>query len=156
VSKRLHGKWQSGMTYTEVLIAAALLSLALVPAMEALRTGMLGAQVFQNSSDEHYSVLARMEEVLAEPYASLTNAAAATSSEKVLSSYSDTAGAPGRRLVFVALYDADDGDGDGDVFTVPDPDLDGDTNPYTGYTELLWVRVEVEGSVTALESLVAR
>ncbi|MBT8102970.1 MAG: hypothetical protein KJO95_08370 [Gammaproteobacteria bacterium] len=143
------------MTYMEVAIAAAIMSIALVPAMEALQNGMLGARVFQTSSDEHYSVLARMEEVLAEPYGSLAMAAAVAGSEKVPSSYSDAAGPPDRRLVFIALYDADDADGDGDVFSVPDPNFDGDNDPYTGFTGLLWVHVEVEGSVTSLESLVA-
>ena len=57
--------------------------------------------------------------------------------------------------MFVALYDADNSDGDGNVFTVLDPNLDNDNDPYTGYTGVLWVRVEVEGTVTSLESLTA-
>jgi hypothetical protein len=96
-----------------------------------------------------------MEEVLAEPYGTLLGAAAAAGSESTPSSYSDPAGPMDRRLVFIALYDATNADGDGNVFTVPDPDLDGDGNPYTGYADLLWLRVEVEGSITSLESLVA-
>jgi len=137
------------------MVAAVLIMIALIPAVEALRTGMLGGEILESSSSEHYAVLARMEEVLAEPYGTLTIAAAAAGSETTPSSYSDAAGPPDRRLVFIALYDADNADGDGDVFTVPDPNLDGDNNPYTGYTGLLWVRVEVEGSVASLESLVA-
>ena len=58
--------------------------------------------------------------------------------------------------MFIALYDADNSDGDGDVFTVLDPNADKDNDPYTGYEGLLWVRVDVEGSVTSLESLTAR
>lgn len=137
------------------MIAVVLIMIALIPAMEALSTGMLGNEVLQSTSSDHYAVLSRMEEVLAEPYASLTSAAAAAGSESTPSSYSDAAGPPGRRLVYVALYDATDADGDGNVFTVLDADLDGDGNPYTGYDELLWVRVEVEGSIASLESLVA-
>lgn len=146
---------QAGLTLVEVLVAAVLLMAMLVPAMEALRTGMLGNEVLHSTSGEHYAVLSRMEEVLAEPFGTLTSAAAAAGSESTPSSYSDAAGPPDRRLVYVALYDATNADGDGNVFTVLDPDLDGDSNPYTGYTDLLWVRVEVEGSITTLESLVA-
>ena len=147
---------QAGLTYVEVMIAVVLIMIALVPAVDALYTGMLGSDVLQSSSNAHYAALARMEEVLAEPFGSLTGAAAAAGSESTPSSYSDAAGPPGRLLVFIALYDADDADGDGDVFTVPDPNLDGDNDAYTGYAGLLWVRTEVEGSVTSLESLVAR
>jgi len=146
---------QSGLTLVEVLVAAVLIMAVLMPAVEALRTGMLGSEVLRSTSGEHYAVLSRMEEVLAEPYGTLTSAAAAAGSESTPSSYSDAAGPPDRRLVFVALYDAANADGDGNVFTVLDPDLDGDGSPYTGYAGLLWVRVEVEGSITTLESLVA-
>jgi len=146
---------QAGLTLIEVMIAAVLIMIALVPAMEALHTGMLGNDVLQSTSSEHYAVLSRMEEVLAEPYGTLTSAAAVAGSETAPSSYSDIAGPPGRRLVYVALYDATNADGDSNVFTVLDADLDGDGNPYTGYTDLLWVRVEVEGSIASLESLVA-
>lgn len=146
---------QSGLTYIEVMVAAMLIVITLAPAVEALHTGILGSAVLESSSNEHYAVLARMEEVLAEPYGTLTGAAAAAGSSSTPSSYSDASGPPDRRLVFIALYDADNADGDGNVFTVPDPNLDGDNDPYTGYTGLLWLRVEVEGSVTSLESLVA-
>lgn len=146
---------QSGLTLVEVLVAVVLIMVMLVPAMEALRTGMLANDVLQSTSSEHYAVLSLMEEVLAEPYGALTTAAAAAGSESTPSSYSDAADPPDRRLVFVGLYDASNADGDNDVFTVLDSDLDGDGNPYTGYTDLLWVRVEIEGSITSLESLVA-
>lgn len=137
------------------MIAVVLLAVALVPAIDALHTGMLGVEIQKTVATSHYAALARMEEMLAEPYATLTSAAAAAGNESSPSSYSDAAGTPGRRLVFIALYDADDDDGDGNVFTVPDSNLDGDNNPFTGYAGLLWVRVEIEGSVTILESLTA-
>ena len=137
------------------MVATVLIAIALVPAMDALYTGTLGADIYEGSSSEHYASLALMEEVLAEPFSMLTSAAAVAGSQSAPSSYSDAAGTQGRRLVFIALYDADDADGDSNVFTVLDPNLDGDNNPYTGYTGLLWVRVEVEGSITTLESLTA-
>ena len=151
-----HTHRQEGLTYIEVLIAAALIAIAVLPAMDALYTGMLGSDVYESTSAEHYAALAKMEEVLAEPQSLLLTAAAAVGDENTpSSSYSDAAGTPDRRLVFVALYDADDSDGDGNVLTVPDPKTDGDNDPYTSYVGLLWVRVEVEGSVTFLESLSA-
>ena len=147
---------QEGLTYIEVMIAAALIAIAVLPAMDALYTGMLGSDVYESKSAEHYATLAKMEEMLAEPQSLLLSAAAATGNSKTPSGlYSDAAGTPNRRLVFVALYDADNVDGDGDFFTVPDPNTDGDNDPYTAYAGLLWVRVEVEGSVTFLESLSA-
>lgn len=144
---------QCGLTYVEVLVATILLAIVLVPAIEALHTGMLGSDVRATVSQEHYGALSRMEELLAESHAMLAAAAEAAGDSKTPTSYSDPAGPVGRRLVYIALYDADNEDGDGDVFTVPDPNLDGDNNPYTGYLGLLWVRVENEGSVTSFETL---
>ena len=146
---------QTGLTYVEVLIAMVLIAVALVPALEALRTGMLGTEIVQSSTSQHYAVTARMEEMLGEQHGALVAAAALAGHPMTPSSYSDPVGIPDRRLVYVALYDADNLDGDGDVFTVLDPNLDGDSDPYTGFTGLVWVRVELEGSVTAFESLSA-
>ena len=147
---------QAGLTYIEVMVAAALIAIALLPAMDAIYTGMRGGEVYASASAEHYATLAKIEEVLAEPQSLLITAAAAAGDEKTPSGfYSDSAGTAIRRLVFIARYDADNADGDGDVFTVPDPNIDGDNDPYTGFTGLLWVRVEVEGSLTSLESLAA-
>ena len=147
---------QSGLTYIEVMIATALVAIALLPAMDGLYTSMRGSDVVESSSNEHYAALALMEDVLAEPFSMLTAAAAGAGDGVTPSSYSDGSGAPARRLVFIALYDADNSDGDGDVFTVLDHNADKDNDPYTGYEGLLWVRVEIEGSVTSLESLTAR
>lgn len=147
---------QSGLTYVEVMVAAVLISIALVPAIDALYTGMHASDVYETSSAEHYAALAKIEELLAEPQSLLVAAAAAAGNHTTPSAgYSDAAGSPNRRLVYLALYDTDDADGDGDVFTVPDPNLDGDNDPYTSYAGLLWVRVEVESSVTSFESLAA-
>lgn len=146
---------QSGLTYIEVMIATVIVVIALVPAINALYTGMRGNDVYASTSAEHYSALAKMEALLAEPQSSLLTAAAAAGDRKTATSYSDASGSPARRLVFIGLYDADNADGDDDVFTVPDPNVDGDNDPFTGYAGLLWVNLEVEGSVTSLESLTA-
>ena len=146
---------QSGLTYVEVLIAAVLIAVALVPATQALRTGMLSADVHSSVVEQHYAVRARIEEVLAEPHPTLTSAASVAGDYKTPTSYSDAAGTPDRVIVYVALFDANDDDKDGNGFTVPDPNADGDNNPYTGYSGPLWVRAEVEGSIVGLETLTA-
>ena len=146
---------QRGLTYVEVLIAMAIIAVALVPALEALHTGMLGTQIYQSSTSQHFAVTARMEEMLAEQHGALVAAAAIAGGPSTPSSYSDPAATPNRRLVYLSLYDADNLDSDNNEFTVLDPNLDGDNDPYTNFDGLVWVRVEIEGSVNAFESLVA-
>ena len=148
-------KRQGGLTYVEMLIAMVIIVVALVPALEALHTGMLGTQIYQSSTTEYYAATARMEELLAEQHGALVVAAAKAGDQLTPSTYSDAPATPNRRLVFLGLYDADNADGDDDLFTVPDPNLDGDNDPFTGFTGLVWVRVAVEGSATDLESLAA-
>jgi hypothetical protein len=97
-----------------------------------------------------------METVLAEPFSSLRAAAASAGAPTMPSSYSDAAGATDRMLVYLSYYDAGDSDGDGNPFTLLDPNADGDGNPYTGTSPritLLWVRVAIEGTALAFESL---
>lgn len=146
---------QSGLTYVEVMIATAIIAVALVPAIEALHTSLLGAEVYESSTAEHYAALSKMEEVLSEPHSALIVAAAESGKAIIRSSYSDAPGTPIRNLVFLSLYDTENKDSDGNVFTVADPNLDGDDDPYTNYTGLIWVRVKVDGSITHLESLSA-
>ena len=146
---------QRGLTYVEVLVAAALIAIVLVPAVEALYTGIHASDVYASTSIEHYAAVAKLEELLAEPQSSLLAAAATAGDETTATSLSDAPGTPVRRLTYIARYDADDIDGDGNVFTVPDANVDGDNDPFTGYTGLLWVRVAIEGSVTSVESLAA-
>jgi hypothetical protein len=137
------------------MVATAIIAIALVPAIEALHTGVLGTEIYETSTTDQYSALGKMEEVLAEPHSKLTLAAANAGDASTPSSYSDAPATPVRSLVFLGLYDADDEDGDNDPFTVPDPNLDADNNPFTNYTGLIWVRVEIEGSVTFVDSLSA-
>lgn len=129
---------QAGLSYLEVLIATILIAVSLVPAVEALRGGIFGASVHQVASTDHYTLKAKMEEVLAEPYALLDTAAVAAGSEKTPASYSDPVGASPRRLVYLSRYDASV-----PGFTVTD-------------TGLLWVRVGFESRAGELETLTAR
>lgn len=146
---------QAGLTYVEVLVAAVLIAVALVPALQSLHSGTLGAEIHTSAVEQHYAVLARIEDVLAEPYSMLTAAAGTAGDFQTPTAYSDAAGTEDRVVVYIALYDANDDDNDGDVFTVPDLNVDGDNNPFTGYSGPLWVRAEVEGSVAGLETLTA-
>ena len=133
-------KREAGISYVEVMIAMALIAIALVPAIDALRTSLGTGSGYATRLTEHYRVAGRLEDVLAEPFQDLDAAAVAAGSETVASSYSDAAGTPDRRLVYLARYDADDADGDGDPFT-------------GGDVGLLWVRVVLEQGGSDLESL---
>ena len=131
---------QQGLTLVEVLVAATLLALLLVPAVTAIHTGWLGSQVHADIGRNHYRLVSRLEAVLAESFSDLEAAAAGPA---VPSSYSDAAGPPDRVLVFIAGYDADNADADDDPFTGADPDI-------------LWLSVAVEGSIRRLDSLTTR
>lgn len=129
---------QSGLSYIEVLVATILIAVSLVPAVEALRGGIFGAGVHEAAAVDHYELRAKMEEVLAQPYTLLDAAALAAGSETAPTSYSDSAGASKRRLVYLSRYDAN---------------LPGFTATDTG---LLWVRVDFEARAGELETLTAR
>lgn len=134
---------QSGLTLVEVLVSVLLLAVVLVPAMRALQTGVVGANVHGDIASGHYRLTSRLEELLAEPFADLSNAAIAAGASTTPSSYSEPAGPPGRLLVYLSLYDGDNADADGDTFTGTEPDL-------------LWIRVDIEDSVHTLETITAR
>lgn len=134
---------QGGFSYMEALLAAVIVLAALVPALDALKLGLGAAAVHEAAVADHYRLASRLEEVLAEPFGSLDLAAAAAGSETVPSSYSDPAGPPDRLLVFLSRYDSNNADGDGDGFTGKDDDL-------------IWVRVNIAGSVAELQALVAQ
>ena len=134
---------QSGLSYIEVLIAVVLIAVSLAPMTDAVRTASISATAHEDAAVQHLHLVATLEDVLAEPFASLDAAAAAAGSESVLTSYSDTAGSANRRLVFLSLYDGDN--------------ADTDNNPFTGTDQgLMWVRVEIEGTVQAIETLVSQ
>jgi len=134
---------QSGISYIEVLIAAALIAVSLVPMMDAVRTATIGAGIHEDAAVQNLHLIATLEDVLAEPFSSLAAAAAAAGSESTLTSYSDLAGSNNRRLVFLSLYDGDNADTDNDPFTGTDQGL-------------MWVRVEIEGTAQAIETLISQ
>ena len=138
-----HRVSQSGFSYVEVLVATVILAIALVPAVAALQTGLAGVEIHESQVVQHYRMLGKFEEVLAEPFGSLDSEALAAGSPSVITTYSDLAGSENRRVVFLARYDGDDADSDGD--------------PFTGGDEgLLWVKVEIEGTAHVIETLVSQ
>ena len=134
---------QAGISYVETLIAVTVLALALVPALESLQTAFTGSAVQETVLLWQQQLATRMEDVLAEPFSSLDDAAQAAGNETTPSSYSDAAGGPDRVLVFLSRYDGDNADANND--------------PFTGTDEgLLWVRVAIENTPYELTTLVAQ
>lgn len=143
---------QPGFSYVEVLVALFLVAIALVPAMDALQTGITGANVHKAYTAEYYSQLQKMEELQATPFTGLLNAAKVAANNTTPTSFSDASGIANRNLVYIALYDAD-----ANPFSITDTNADGDNDPYTGNTaNLLWVKVLTEGSAQGLETLISR
>ena len=134
---------EQGFTYVEVIVAVLLMSLALVPALNAIRQSTAVSKGQQSLIANTYAVFSKMEYILAQPYESLSLAAIAAGGATNPSSYSDPVATPGRRLVFLALYDGDNADGDNQPLTGGDPGL-------------LWVKVELEGEDMAMESLASQ
>ena len=134
------GSAQRGFTLMEVLVALTLLAILLVPAIRALHTGLLGAEVHADYSSNHYRLISRLETVLSERYVDLEVASAGPT---VPSSYSDPSGTPARVLVFISAYDIDNADADNDPFSGTDDDV-------------LWVRAAIEDTVQDLATLVTR
>jgi prepilin-type N-terminal cleavage/methylation domain-containing protein len=136
-------RFETGLTLIEVLVTIVLLSVVLVPAIRALQTSVVGANVHNDLATEHFRLTSRMEELLAEPFTNLAAAAIASGGPTAASSYSDAAGPPGRLLVYLGFYDGDNADTDDNPFTGIDPGL-------------LWVKVEAEGTIHALQTITAK
>ncbi len=136
-------RFQKGLTLVEVLVTVGLLAVLLIPAINALHIGAAGADVHADIASGHYQMTSRVEELLAEPFSDLSDAAIAAGSSTTPSSYSDPAGPPGRLLVYLSLYDGDN--------------ADTDDNPFTGTDDgLLWMRIDIEDSVHTLQTITAR
>jgi Tfp pilus assembly protein PilV len=141
-----------GFSYVEVLVATMLIAIALVPALNALQTGIMSTNTHQSLTVQHYQRLQKMEEINVEPFSNLLAAAKISINKTTATSYSDATGTKNRRVVYIALYDAD-----ADPFTLTDPNTDGDNDLYTGSTaNLLWIRIETEGTAQGIETLAIR
>lgn len=135
----------TGLAYIEILLAILLITITLVPALEALQPAVDGAGIHEDRLADHYQLTGRLEELLTEPFDDLDDAATAAGDRFTPSTYSDVVTQPdGRQLtrnVFLSRYDIDNADADNDPFTGID---DG----------LLWVRVEFAGTANGMETLV--
>lgn len=121
-----------------------LIAILLVPAIDAMHSGIQGGHLHAEQAIQHGRLTGRLERVLADPFAELATQADAAGDPGVpVIAYSDTAGIPHRVLVYLAHYDGDDADTDADPFTGADEDL-------------LWVRVALEDTPDAIETLVTR
>ncbi len=134
---------QSGLTLVEVLVTIVLLAIVLIPAMNALQTGVVGTEVHNNVAASQYRLTSRLEELLVEPFDDLSAAALAAGAPTTPTTYSDAEGPADRLLVYLSPYDGDNADADDDPFTGVDNDI-------------LWIRVEIDGSVYALQTVRAR
>ena len=134
---------QTGLTLVEVLVTIVLLGILLVPAIDAVQTAIVGNAVHNEVATSHYRLQSRIEELLAEPFSNLEASATAAGGPGNPSSYSESAGLPGRLLVYLSAFDGDNADADSDPFTGTD---DG----------LIWIRVAIDGSVYELQTVAAR
>ena len=133
---------QAGFSYMELLIATLLIAVMLVPALEAMQSGIQGSGIHTQLAQNQFRMIAKMEQTLALPYSELLEQADLVADPTVLipAPFSDPAGTASRRLVFLARYDGDNADADDDPFTGTDAGL-------------LWVRVSIEDSPRALETV---
>ena len=127
----------------ELLIATLLIVIMLVPALDAMQSGIQGSGIHTELAQNQYRMISKMEETLALPFAQLLEQADLVADPTVLipAPFSDPAGTESRRLVFLARYDGDN--------------VDGNDNPFNGTDEgLLWVRITIENSPRALETVI--
>ena len=140
---------QAGFSYMELLVATLLIAIMLVPALDAMQSGIQGSGIHTQLAQNQYRMISKMEQTLALPFAELLTQADLVADPTVLipaplsrpDLYSDTAGTESRRLVFLARYDGDNADADDDPFTGTDAGL-------------LWVRVTIEDSPRSLETVI--
>ncbi len=135
------GRSQRGFSYAEVLLSMLLLSILLVPALQALNTGIAGSG--NDQAARQLALRSKVEEVLANPFGQLyseTYLFGGNTIASVSADYSDAAGTADRRVVVFYRYDVA-------------------TNALSSNdTGLLYVNTyyEAEGSANGLSTLVGR
>lgn len=129
---------QRGLSYVEVLIAVVIVAVCLVPALDALRGGLSAADAQRLQAVNQQRLQTRLEEVLANRFNTLDNAAmaAGNSPSATVAAYSDAAGTADRLLVTIYRYD-------GNAPTASD-------------SSLLWVKVVIEATSLSLNTLKTR
>lgn len=134
----------SGFSYAELLIATLLITIMLIPALEAMQSGIMSSGLHTELARDHYRISEKMEQTLARPFDQLLAQADLVADPTVLvpEPYSDSAGTQSRRLVFLSRYDGDN--------------ADTDNNPFTGTDAgLIWIRVAIENRPRSLETLIS-
>ena len=133
-----HGR-QRGFTYLEVLVSMLLIAIVLVPALDALQSGIQAGTLHREAAVSRALLAGRLEQTLSEPFSRLSELASlAGGLDSVVDALSDAPGTTNRRLVHLAHYDAE-------------------TQTFSGTeTGLLWVRVVLEENGETLETLSAR
>ena len=129
-----------GFSYVEILLSVVLLAVLLVPALQALQSGVAGGQN-PALATRQLALRDKMEQVLAKPFAGLNaQTYLENNSTSANASLSDLASAPDRRVVVLYRYAATTSGG---ASSLAD-------------TGLLYVSVyyEAEGSVNGLNTLV--
>ena len=134
---------QRGFSYVEILLSVVLLTVLLVPALQALQSGVAGGQS-PSLAARQLTLRDKMEQVLAKPFADLYKQTYSPGGNTTSAngSLSDPIGAPGRRNVVLYRYDTSTGA----------------LNPNPNDTGLMFVSVyyEAEGSANGLNTLVGR
>ena len=127
----------------ELLVATLLIAIMLVPALDAMQSGIQGSAIHTQLAQNQYRMISKMEQTLALPFSELLQQAdlVADSTLLIPEPYSDTAGTESRRLVYLARFDGDNTDADDDPFTGTDAGL-------------LWVRVTIENGPRSLETVI--
>jgi prepilin-type N-terminal cleavage/methylation domain-containing protein len=132
-----------GFSYVEVLVAMVLMVVLLVPAMQALQSGLAGTQSAALLARE-LNLRAKMETVLAKPFGQLyaETYAAGGNTSSISASLSDAVGTPNRRNVVLYRYDASNGA----------------VNPSGADTGLLLIAVyyEADGAANGMTTLLGR
>src|SRR6266511_1478527 len=107
LSNRLHPR---GFSYAEILLSVVLLTALLVPALQALQSGVSGGQS-SSLAARQLTLRDKMEQMLAKPFADLyaqTYLPGGNTTTSVSALLSDAAGAD-RRVVVLYRYDASAG-----------------------------------------------
>lgn len=133
----------SGFAFLEVLVAAVILSIALVPASSALRAASEHGRLSRDRLAVEYLALTKLETALAASWETLNNEAVSTGGVTESLLWSDAVGLTNRRLMYVSPHDINNADGDNNLLTGVEAGI-------------LRVRVEVNGTNILYQTLVAK
>jgi hypothetical protein len=102
------GGAQRGFSYAEILLSVVLLAVLLVPALQALTSGIAGYSGAQ--APRQLDLRNKMEQVLSKPFKQVyaeTYKPGGNTTTSVSSTFSDASGAAARRVVVFYRYDID-------------------------------------------------